>query len=140
MQAAFVIPVELLGRRRVVITLRTAKPFRPNFDDHRPTQDWQMAQTQLSAIAVELADFVTTSGADGPFARAFDGDHDLVFINFGFQDADFRQIQGNFDIRWYFFTPQFGMVEGENVPWFIPISKTTRYRGAHASSQRAQNL
>jgi hypothetical protein len=54
------------------------------------------------------------------------------------QDADFRQIQGNFDIHWYDFTPQYGMVEGENVPWFIPISKTTRYRGTHASSQRAK--
>jgi hypothetical protein len=71
-----------------------------------------MAQPQLSAIAMELADFVATSRANSPFARAFDRDYDLASTIFGFQDADFRQIQGNFDIRWHCFTPQYGVVGG----------------------------
>jgi hypothetical protein len=64
-----------------------------------------MAQAQEPSITMELADFGAALSTDRPFASAFDCDHDLALTNFGFQDADFRQIQGNFDIRWHYFSP-----------------------------------
>src|SRR5262249_4316201 len=101
------------------VTGRAAKTFRSNFNDHRPAKNRHMAQTQLPSITMKLAGFVTTLCADRPLSRALDCDDDLPLAQFVIEDADFGQIQGNFNLRWHRFNPPLWFGEGRSVPYFI---------------------
>jgi hypothetical protein len=98
-QAAFVVSIQLLSCRRIAVAGRTTKTLGTNFNDHWPPKDRQLAQAQQAPITRELADFGAALGADRPLSCALDRNDGLSLAQLGFEDADFGQIQGDFNLR-----------------------------------------
>ena len=133
-RAVFVATIQLLSRRRIAITTRTAKTFGPNVNDHWPTKDRHMAQAQQPSITMELADFRSALPADRPFSCAFHRDDDLSPTQFGIEDADLGQIQGNFNLCRYRFYPLLWFRAMEECHSSTQVKRPQNVGGSHASS------
>src|SRR5262249_47829111 len=116
------------------IATRTAKTLGTNFNDHWSTEDRQMTQAQQAPLTVELADFGAALGADRPLSCALDRDDNLSPTQLGVEDADFGQVEGNFNLRRHRFYPPLVFRKAEACHSSTVVKRPQNVVGSHASS------
>ena len=93
------VPIALLRGRRMIVASRTAVTLRAQLDENALFQNRQMPQADRIIVAVKFKGLLFTPGADRIGARTHDRNDDFSLLQFGLQDADFRQIQRKLDHR-----------------------------------------